>query len=84
MEVLQGAGADVGPEGVAGRGPARGPGQLGHLGDEQRRQVVDDEEAEVFEDVGRFRPSRPGQPGDDRDVELVTHRPSRLTDRRAQ
>ena len=37
MEVLQGAGADVGPEGVAGRGPARGPGQLGHLGDEQRR-----------------------------------------------
>ena len=34
------------------------------LRDERGRQVVDDEPAEVLEDVGRLRPPRPRQPGD--------------------
>src|SRR3954451_12449211 len=43
--------------------------ELGHLGDERRRQVVDHEEPEVFEHVGGRGATGPGHPGDDGDVE---------------
>ena len=64
------AGAHVDDERVARRllVAAR---QLGDLADEHRRQVVDHEEAEVFEHVRGFRPARAGHAGDDRDVERL-------------
>ena len=48
------AGADVDAEAVALRAAAAA-GELGDLADERRRQVVDDEEPEVLEHVGRRR-----------------------------
>ena len=39
-------------------------GELGHLGDQRRRQVVDHEPAEVLEVVRRLRTSGTGQTGD--------------------
>ena len=66
------AGAHVDDERVAGRllAPAR---ELGDLADEHRRQVVDHEEAEVFEHVGRL-----GAPAPDMPVMIVTSRPERF------
>ena len=62
------AGAHVDDERVTRRClPSRG--ELGDLADEHGRQVVDDEEAEILEHVGGFRPAGTGHAGDDRDVE---------------
>ncbi len=43
--------------------------ELGDLDDERGRQVVDHEEAEILEHVGRGRPPRTRHAGDDGDVE---------------
>ena len=48
-------------------------GQVGHLHDQRRRQVVDDEPAEVLERVGRLRRTCAGEPGDDQEVDHVTN-----------
>jgi hypothetical protein len=47
--------------------------QLRDLADQRRGQVVDDEEAEVFQHVGRLGPPGTGHARDDRDVERPAH-----------
>ncbi len=64
--VVVGAGADHEDDlGDAGAGRLS---QLRHLGHERRREVVDDEPAQVLEDVRRLRAAGTGQPGDDHEV----------------
>src|SRR5450759_3018798 len=62
------AGARVDDEREPGR-PLPVPGQLRDRGDQRRREVVDDEEPEVLEDVSGRGPPGPGEPGDDEEVE---------------
>ena len=64
------AAADVDDERVTDRllGAAR---ELGDLADEHRRQVVDDEVAEVFEHVRGLGTAGAGHAGDDRHVERM-------------
>ena len=64
------AGTDVDHQRVARRRllPAR---ELGDLADQHRRQVVDDEVAEILEHVRGLGATRAGHPGHDRHVETA-------------
>src|SRR5207249_411842 len=60
---------------------ARALDEVGDLADQRRRQVVDDEPAEVLERVGRLAATRARQPGDDQELAQATFAAASVTSR---
>ena len=71
VEILQGAGADVGAEGVADRRPpARASSATLGMSSGGRLSIT--KKPRSSRTLAAVRAARPGQPGDDRDVEILS------------
>src|SRR3954469_11922651 len=68
----EGTAADVDDAGDAGDRSLGAPTEVDHRGDQARRQVVDDEPAQVLETFRRRTPTRTGQATDDGNLERRT------------